>query len=150
MPDMTNRQKQMWIDLVTTFLGEECVAHIMAHPQEPQLGMQPGDVPLGDTLSEEERFLYSLLPVLANGQKLLVQSMSAVNLLWELWWVLVSYNHRVVGNLGIRKGWMLVQPKQRNMLDEFAEDMRDALGLGKVVKGRFEYKKNEEEKILPS
>lgn len=148
MPDMTKRQREMWIDFVTKFLGEECVKHIMKHPLEPQMEIQQGDILLGDTLDEEERFLYSILPTPENDQKLLAWSFPAVNMLWDVWWQLVASKHRLFGRLGIRKGWMLVQPKQIDPLAELEKELKKA--MGKAVVGKFEFKKEEEEKILPS
>jgi hypothetical protein len=148
MTDMTKRRREMWIDLVTTFIGEECIKDVMAHPSEPGHEMQTGDVILGDTLSEEERFLYQLIPTDKNCTKVLASSCPSIIMLWDLWWNLVAINHHIFGSLGVRKGWMLVQPKQKNTLDEFAEELRRSLGLeeGKVMEGRFEFKDPNSEK----
>ena len=145
---MDERRKQMWIDFVTTFLGEECVEYVMAHPSEPSLPPQPGDVPLGDTPNEEERFLYSLIPGESNYQKLLAWSVPAVSMVWGVWWQLISHNHRVVGSIGIRKGWMLVQPAYRDLLAELEDELRKA--MQSVMVGKFEFKPEEGEKVLPS
>lgn len=144
MSDMTQRQKQMWLDFVTTFLGDECVTYIRAHPSEPKMEIAQGEILLGDILDEEVRFLYSLLPSEANCQKVLAWSIPAVTMLWDVWWLLVADKYRLVGNLGIRKGWVLVQLKQEDPFGELERALK-----GEMV-GRFEFKKEKEEKILPS
>lgn len=145
---MNERPKQMWIDFVTTFLGEECVRYVMAHPSNPSLTLQPGDVPLGDTLNEEERFLYSLIPSDENCQMVLAWSIPAVRMLWGVWWQLISHNHRVVGSIGIRKGWMLVQPPYRDPLAELEDELKKA--MQSVMVGKFEFKPEGGEKVFPS
>lgn len=145
---MDERRKRMWIDFVTTFLGDECVKYVMTHPSEPSLEMQPGDVSLGDTPNEEERFFYSLIPSDENCQRVLAWSAPTVIMLWQVWWQLIAHNHRVVGNLGIRKGWVLVQPAYRDPLAELEDVLRKE--MQSVVVGKFEFKSEEGEKILPS
>jgi hypothetical protein len=138
----------MWIDFVTTFLGDECVKYVMAHPSEPDMDLQVGDVPLGDTPNEEERFFYSLIPGAENGQKVLAWSVPAVSMLWMVWWQLIAHNHRVVGSLGIRKGWVLVQPAYRDPIDELGKALLTE--MQSVMVGKFEFKPEGGEKILPS
>jgi len=145
---MDARRKQMWVDFVTTFLGDECVKYVMAHPSEPSLDLQPGDVPLGDTPNEEERFFYSLIPSNENCQKVLAWSVPAVSMLWGVWWQLIAHNHRVVGSLGVRKGWVLVQPAYRDPLAELEDFLMKE--MQSVMVGEFKFKSEGGEKILPS
>ena len=141
---MDERHKQMWIDLVTTFVGEDCIKYIIEHPLEPQMEIQNDDTLLGDTVDEEERFLYSLLPKPENAQKVLASSLPGIGVLWDLWWCLVGVKHRISGAIGIRKGWVLVALKQQNPFSMLEEELK------KVVVGKFEFKKNDQDKNFMS
>lgn len=146
---MDERRKQTWIDLVTLFLGEECVAYIRAHPVNPEVEIESGAVVLNEVISEEEKFLYLLLPSEQHSQKILASSLPAISVLWNLWWTFVAINHRIFGDIAIRKGWVLVQPKSispLNVLYDFIKEMERC--QKQVMVGEFEFKKPGEKDFL--
>lgn len=146
---MDERRKRMWVDFVITFLGEECVAYIRAHPINPEVEIEVGAVVLNEVISEEEKFLYLLLPCEQHSQKILASSLPAISVLWNLWWAFIAMNHHIFGDLGIRKGWVLVQPKFLTPLDALGDFIKEMQKDQKqVLVGEFEFKKSGEKDFL--
>jgi len=116
---MDREKKTGMIEFMKMMLGEEVMADILSAPSTPSLQIERGEISLGIELSEEEKFFYSLLPSPENGQRLRLQHVPIVELLYNLWWCAVRSNHGLFGDLGIRVGWKLVCPKPQKVI--FAE-----------------------------
>lgn len=153
---MNDQRKKMWDDLVTVLLGEEWMDWVKRNPSEPDLSLQQEDTILGDTVDEEERYIYSILPSGINGQKFPPTLIELSRSLWQLWWSFIAFRHHIQGPIGIRKGWMLVAPKPLKeplisgigAIDDVDELMEHVFGRkGKmIVVGRFERKGENEKK----
>lgn len=141
---MDDKQRQMWTEFVTTCLGERWVNHALTHPSSPTLSYQVGDVPLGDWLDQEERFLYSILPSAESYHHLLPSLNPLASILWDFWWGLVMTHHHIFGHVGVRRGWELVQPRYVDPVEELAKALKKTVAIGE-----FEFKQEGEE-ILPS
>jgi len=153
---MDDQRKQMWDDLVTALLGGDWMDWVKRNPSEPDLDLQKEDVILGDTVDEEERYIYSLLPSGPNNQNLSTSMIELARSLWRMWWSFIAFRHNIQGPLGVRRGWVLVAPKLMKEplisgigviddLDEFMEHVFGRKGATIVV-GRFERKGEKEKK----
>jgi len=107
-------KNEMWMAMVERFMGREWIIHAKSFPSYPTMPTQVGDVEL-EKVTEEERFLYSILPSSTNYDCGWGATIATIETLWDVWWLLVTSNHRLCGEIGVRKGWVLVQPPPNKM-----------------------------------
>ena len=112
-----DQQKQLLVGMMEMMFGEEITKDILNSPNHPDSEIEQGEEELRVSLTETEKFFYSLLPNTKNSFILTVVAVPLARAMIDLWWGMVKRNHGLQGgNLGIRKGWKLVTFKEDDPL----------------------------------